>query len=329
VKISKIFNNRYIRIDVSKNAKLPYYLRSIFTFLMPSGFYQKGLNLILNDNKDKEYINSRVNYYNKIDKAFTLSDAKSIKAFKKEKKKTYFFDLYKYLTYFNENLKFSYLFGDIREIPEEPTFLKSRPIEGANQNSILLNLNKIRHFIFVDDNKKFEDKKSILVWRGKAHQKHRQAFLNKFYAHPLCDVGQIIKKKDKGTIEWEKPKMSLKEQLDHKFILTIEGNDVASNLKWVMSSNSLAFMTKPKYETWFMEGKLIPNHHYVLLKDDYSDLEEKINYYATHEEEAKEIIAHANAYVEQFKNQEREDVIALKVLNKYFKYTSKIKKGKI
>ena len=318
MKISKILNNRYIRIDGSKNAKLPYYLRNIFTFLMPSSFYQKRLNTLLNHSEDREYINNRVNYYNKIDKPFKLNQAKSIKAFKKEKKKTYFFDLYKYLTYFNENLKFSYLFGDICEIPNEPTFLKSRPIEGKNQNSILLKLNHVRHFIFVDDTKKFEDKKNILVWRGKAHQKHRQAFLNKFYGHPLCNVGQIIKKKDKSTIEWEKPKMSLKEQLNYKFILTIEGNDVASNLKWVMSSNSLAFMVKPKYETWFMEGTLIPNHHYVLLKDDYSDLEEKINYYATHEEEAKKIITHANKYVEQFKNQKREDIIALKVVEKYF-----------
>ncbi len=320
MKISKIFNNRYIRIDVSKNAKLPYYLRNIFTFLMPSSFYQKRLNIVLNDCKEeKKYINSRVDYYFKVDKPFTLSHATTIKAFKKEKKKTYFFDLYKYLTYFNEDLKFSYLFGDIREIPKEPTFLKSRPIEGENQNSILLKLNHVRHFIFVDDTKKFEDKKNILVWRGKAHQKHRQEFLNKFYTHPLCDVGQIIKKKDKGSIEWEKPKMSLKEQLDYKFILTIEGNDVASNLKWVMSSNSLAFMVNPTYETWFMEGKLIPNHHYVLLKDDYSDLEEKINYYITHEEEAKEIIANANKYVEQFKDQKREDIIALRVIEKYFK----------
>ena len=39
----------------------------------------------------------------------------------------------------------------------------------------------------------------------------------------------------------------------HKFILCIEGNDVASNLKWVMSSNSVAVMPKPKFESWFME----------------------------------------------------------------------------
>ncbi len=324
MKINKIFNNKYIKIDLSKNAKPPYYIHNILIFLTPSAFYQKKLNKFLNYKKDLEYIEKRVNYYNKVDKQFTLTKAKTIKEFKKEKKKTYFFDLYKYLTYFNENFKISYLFGDIVDVPKEPSLLKSRPIKGDNQNSVLLNLDKVRHFIFLDDNIKFEEKKDILVWRGKAHQEHRKFFLDKYYTHPLCDVGQITKKQDKDMIKWEKPKMSLKEHLNCKFILTIEGNDVASNLKWVMSSNSLAFMVKPTYETWFMEGTLIPNYHYVLLKDDYSDVEEKIKYYSEHTEEAKQIIANAHDYIEQFKNQEREDVISLKVLEKYFKNSSQL-----
>ena len=317
-----MFNNKYIKIDLSKNAKPPYYIRHFLIYLTPSSFYQKELKNLLAYNKDKEYITNRVNYYNKTKQIFTLNEAKRKKKKKKEKKKTYFFDLYKYLTYFNENFKLSYLFGDVIHIPNEPTFVKSRPISEKNQNSILFNLNKVRHFIFINDSIRFEEKKDILVWRGKAHQKHRQYFLNKYYTHPLCDVGQILKKQDKRKIEWEKSKMSLKEQLNYKFILTIEGNDVASNLKWVMSSNSLAFMVRPKYETWFMEGTLIPNYHYVLLKDDYSDIEEKIRYYSEHSEEAKKIINNAHVYIEQFQSQEREDVISLMVLDKYFKYSS-------
>ena len=118
--------------------------------------------------------------------------------------------------------------------------------------------------------------------------------------------------------------MSLKEQLNYKFILSIEGTDVASNLKWIMSSNSLAFMVKPKYETWFMEGKLIPDYHYILLKDDYSNLNEKIKYYTEHINEAKQIIKNANNYVHQFKNKEQEDIISLLVLKKYFEQSKQL-----
>lgn len=48
-------------------------------------------------------------------------------------------------------------------------------------------------------------------------------------------------------------------------------------------------MPKPKFETWFMEGALIPNHHYVLIKDDFSDLEEQLDYYTNHYDESDHI----------------------------------------
>ena len=29
---------------------------------------------------------------------------------------------------------------------------------------------------------------------------------------------------------------------------------------------SIVIMPKPKYETWFMEGTLIPDYHYIFIK---------------------------------------------------------------
>lgn len=118
---------------------------------------------------------------------------------------------------------------------------------------------------------------------------------------------------------------TLWEHLKYKFVLALEGNDVASNLKWVMSSNSVAVMPRPEYETWFMEGELIPNYHYIEIKSDYSDLEERLNYYIVHEDEALQIIQHAHEYVAQFKNKKREKLISLLVLQKYFQMTGQVK----
>lgn len=67
-----------------------------------------------------------------------------------------------------------------------------------------------------------------------------------------------------------------------------------------------------------MEGQLIPHHHYVQIKDDYSDLEEQLTFYINNPEKALEIIRNANAYVQQFKNKKQEDFISLLVLEKYF-----------
>ena len=91
-----------------------------------------------------------------------------------------------------------------------------------------------------------------------------------------------------------------------------------------MSSNSIAVMPKPKFESWLMEGKLKPNFHYILIKDDFSDLEERLNYYIKNESEAKNIIINANKYIEQFQNKKKEDLISLLILEKYFHYSSQM-----
>ncbi len=112
--------------------------------------------------------------------------------------------------------------------------------------------------------------------------------------------------------------MSIEEQLTYKFLLAIEGNDVATNLKWAMSSNSLVLMSKPTCETWFMEGRLEAGIHYVEVADDYSDLIEKMEYYIAYPEKAESIIKNAHAWVDQFRDQKRERLISLLVAKKYF-----------
>ncbi|MDE5002900.1 glycosyl transferase family 90, partial [Francisella tularensis subsp. holarctica] len=77
-------------------------------------------------------------------------------------------------------------------------------------------------------------------------------------------------------------------------------------------------MNNPKYEKWFMEGTRKPKHHYLLLKDDYSYLQEKIDSYNNHPEQALKIIKNANEYVKQFKNKKREKLISLLYMKNYF-----------
>lgn len=103
--------------------------------------------------------------------------------------------------------------------------------------------------------------------------------------------------------------------------MSLEGNDVASNLKWVMSSNSIAVTPRLRRESWFMEGTLVPNYHYIEVRDDFSDLEQRLCYYIEHPIEAEAIIHHAHEYVDQFKDQKREKLISLLVLDKYFRLT--------
>ena len=96
---------------------------------------------------------------------------------------------------------------------------------------------------------------------------------------------------------------------------------MATNLKWIMSSNSIAVMPRPTFETWFMEGKLIPDFHYIEIKSDYSDLKERLKYYITHTAEAEAIIENAHQYFSQFQDKKRERLFSLLVLHKYFLMT--------
>jgi hypothetical protein len=61
-------------------------------------------------------------------------------------------------------MRAEFLFGDITCVPKIPSLLKSRPVGIYNSNSVLLNLDKIRHFTFVNDRKDFCcSKKNMLV----------------------------------------------------------------------------------------------------------------------------------------------------------------------
>lgn len=310
-----------------KNSKIAYYTRCAMRYLTPLSLLRNKLErtvAAVDARIDKAYIYDRVDYYNKFDTQITLPpNAKTLDKHKlKGNKSVYFFDTYEYTRWFPPHLKWNYLFGDINYIPEMPSIVKSRPIAENNRNGILLNLDKVRHFCFLKDKKEFTSKANIAIFRGETGGKpRRQQFINMYTGHPMCDIGDVAAD---NPLYPTAPKITLYEHLNYKFIMALEGQDVASNLKWVMSSNSIAVMPRPTCETWFMEGRLIPNYHYIEVKSDYSDLIEQINHYIEHPNEAQEIINHAHEYVHQFQDKEREKLISLLVLKKYFKMTEQI-----
>ena len=306
-----------------KNNKPIYYLVNYIRILIPSVYYQKKRVQKFHDKEHLDGVQKRVNYYNKLSNAVLLKDPIQLSDIKKiPGSKVYFFDLYQYSRYFNQKLKGLFLFGDIVKVPEQPTFVKSRPIADNNANSVLLKWNKLRHFMFIKkEHSTFLEKKNMLVSRGKVHktQPHRIKFMEQYYNHPMCNIGRV--NTNELSPLWKVPRLSIDQQLAYKFILCLEGNDVASNLKWVMSSQSIAVMPKPKFETWFMEGTLVADVHYIEIKDDYSDLEQRLTYFIENQDKALQIITNANTYVQQYKDQKTEALISFLTLKKYFEKT--------
>lgn len=312
-------------IKIHKNIKLLYYAKNVLLLLIPRWYFRNRLQgmILPKPEDDIDYLYKRVHYYNKLNGTSPLpKKVKPLHELKRGKKhSTYFFDSYEVTRYFNPKLLANFEFGDITSVPKIPSLVKSRPIGDNNENSVILKLNKVRHFIFVHDTNPFESKKNMLIGRGGVSDKKpkRIAFYKRYFDHPICDLGQT--NQNSKYHFWYKKKISIEKHLKYKFILCLEGIDVSSNLKWVMSSNSIAVMTKPKFETWFMEGLLIPDYHYIQIKDDYSNLEERLTYFINNPEKCMRIIQNANAHVEQFKNRRREKLISLMVLNKFFSKT--------
>ncbi|WP_413112717.1 glycosyl transferase family 90 [Thaumasiovibrio sp. DFM-14] len=305
--------------------KLFYYLKHLKLALLPSAFFQQQRKALeVKCQGQANYIEQRVDYYVKQRTSFELPvDAATIGNYKRRGFTSYYFDLKEFLYYFPRNFKLAYYFGDETHIEPQPTLFKARPIEGDNANSVLFKLDKRRHFQFVKDKLAFAEKKDMAVFRGAVTQPHRLRFMQAMFGHPLIDAGQS--NACETHPEWQQPFMSVEEQLQYKFLICLEGNDVASNLKWAMSSNSLVITPKMKFETWFMEGTLQPGVHYVEVADDYSDLEEKLNYYLANPQEAEKIIANAHAYLVPFQDPALEQLVCIKTLERYFELSGQHK----
>ena len=298
--------------------KVFYYIKSYIYNALPTFYFKRKYKWLKSYEKEcnQQEINSRLNYYFKSTEEFDIpGNAVAVKDFKKSGGTNYYLDLKEFLHYFKPNARFCYQFGDDTHVNDYPTLFKARPVGDDNTNSILFKLNKVRHFRWFNDPYKYSEKKDFLVWRGAAYKELRRDFVKKFWNNPLCNIGQTNSPAE--DVPWQKDFLSVKEQFKYKIILSLEGNDVATNLKWIMASNSLCFMPKPRFETWYMEGSLQAGVHYIEVNPPYNDLEEKIRYYTEHIEEAEKIIYNAKAYVKQFMDNDKEDLLCLKVLEKY------------
>lgn len=314
----------------TRNA-VSYWFNGLTKYMLPNFMFSSSRKRLLDSLSDHELseVQRRADYYCRLSTPSPIPTMTTVSSFRiplrgKHRHSHYVLDLNEALCRFPSHLLFNHVFGDITEEAEFPAFVKSRPITQGPTNSVVMKLDKYRHFRFVDDHRPFGSKKDMLVSRNHVTQPHRRKLLEMYFTHPMCDIGKTNSEVDDPHPEWVKPFMTIDEQLNYKFIACIEGNDVASNLKWVMSSNSLAVMPKPKYETWFMEGTLTPGVHYIEINPDYSDLPEKLDYYISHPDEAEAIIKNAHDYVNMFSNKRLELACQIVTAEAYFRATGQI-----
>lgn len=124
-------------------------------------------------------VRARVNYYCRLPRACALSENSRSPAQEhlSKKKTVYYFDSHEISRYFPKHFSWETGFGDNREVFETPTILKSRMIPtGKHSFDVLLKLNKVRHFLFVNDTLDFKEKKDELVFVGWLSKKIGRSF---------------------------------------------------------------------------------------------------------------------------------------------------------
>jgi len=245
-----------------------------------------------------------------------------------------------------DEYEINFLMGDIHTHCNQPTIVKSRPIKNNNvSNNVILLLNKHRHWETCESlNRNFNDipfekKNPKAIWRGSTtgpfinqstslwypinEKASRYDLINRWFnKSKIIDVGivgvpQLSNELQNKVNMFVKPVMKPTEMAKYKYIISVEGNDVATNLKWIMTLNSVVLMPKPTMETWFMEGMLKPYIHFVPIQNDFEDLEDQIKWCEENQEFCKTIIKNANDYVQQFLDELKNDEITKNICERY------------
>ena len=318
-----------------RNAKAPYYVKCAAASLVPGAFWRwrrEGLLAALERHPRREDLYGRIGYACRLEAGARVETGEAgggPYAVGQERfprrKHTYFYDARTVLRYFPEGLRYQLVPGDVTWVPEAPAFVKSRPIAegGANANSVLLRLNQIRHFVRVRDPYTWEEKDGTAFFRGTVHLKpKRERLFERYFGAPGFDLGDTSRKATRE--EWRAAPQPIAAQLRHRYILCIEGNDVASCLKWVFASNSIAVMPRPEYETWFEEGRLEAGVHYVEVRKDYGDLPERLAECAARPEWCAAINRAEQEWAARFADARTELLVGLGVARRYFEATGQL-----
>jgi Glycosyl transferase family 90 len=94
-----------------------------------------------------------------------------------------------------------------------------------------------------------------------------------------------------------KERLSMAEIQSHKVIISFEGNDVASGLKWSLLSQSVVLMPMPTRTSWAMEELMEPWVHYIPMNDDGSNAEEMVQWVIDNDQKAKLIAQRATLFI--------------------------------
>ena len=242
---------------------------------------------------------------------------------------------------FGINKTVSVAVGDNRSSFDTPTLVKSRARD--SKNCVLFKLNPSRHWapcsIAKENDIRFRDKLPAVCWRGvttglwsddadveinssrfhlmKQWSESSDSILNIGLTQFAPSVTHKLGNKTREMINnFLREKLTIGEQLRYRYILSLEGNDVATNLKWIMCSNSIPVMPMPSVECWAMEFTLEPWINFIPIKHDTSDLLEAVSFAEENIKLTRKIRKNNKLMMKKYFKQSSEDILMAEILSR-------------
>lgn len=162
----------------------------------------------------------------------------------------------------------------------------------------------------------WEDKRNVAIWRGSSTgagttvQTNKRLKLSKL-SQRLMLAGSMIRL-DAGITSWKRRprkiegvpglqtintkatklelvnKIPFDRHCEYKYIVHVEGHTAAYRLGAELGLGSVVLIVEGEYKLWFQRF-LVENEHYVSVKADLSDLEDKIEWLMENDDKAKSI----------------------------------------
>jgi len=176
----------------------------------------------------------------------------------------------------------------------------------------------VNNMLSIRKNIPWTDKKNIGVWRGKLSNGSKTNFIEQ-----KVDMSQrelfvdLYKKGALKNVDYSEESLTKEKMCEYKYLIDIDGwSNTWDATIWKMMSGSVLLKVGGVWEQWYYD-KLKEWVHYVPVKDDLSDLNEKVQWCIDNDEKCKTISENAYKFVTTELTFEKARDYTIEIFNKY------------
>lgn len=145
----------------------------------------------------------------------------------------------------------------------------------------------------------WNDKINKCVWRCGLVNGNDYNFIDikEKNVHPRQYFVDLYNNNKFKNIDYSNEFMNIKDQIKYKYILDIDGYaSTWSATVWKLYSGSVLLKQTSVWSQWYYD-ELIPWVHYVPIENDFSDLNEKIQWCIDNDDKCKQIVENSRKFV--------------------------------